>query len=248
MISIEASTRTCKVDTASAARIESDRFLNPNLVMCPNWNGTDLTGRTVCPDSFYTKRAGCNSAADRVIVENNLRPAYFEYINLSAAGIRDDMYKNNMHYTDAGVSGQQKDFAETKTGNFGLTPSFPGTNEATCSYGRYSEGQMQMRDQYRVNESRQKGMKPGMGSKQRVIMNKGRNAHNRQRQQQMMAQRRMHNNGNGMHSNGNGMHHRMVQENFTFPAHTRTQKQYTRQNAAATNGYRAMNYRAASGF
>ena len=39
MISLEASTRTCKVDTASAARIESDRFLNPNLVVCPVWNG-----------------------------------------------------------------------------------------------------------------------------------------------------------------------------------------------------------------
>ena len=44
MISLEASTRTCKVDVASAARIESDRFLNPTLVMCPNWTGKRFSG------------------------------------------------------------------------------------------------------------------------------------------------------------------------------------------------------------
>ena len=94
MISLEAATRTCKVDTASAARIESDRFLNPSLVMCPNWTGKDLAGRQVSADSFYTKRAGCNSAADRVIVENNLRPQYAEYINLDVGeGIRGELYK-----------------------------------------------------------------------------------------------------------------------------------------------------------
>ena len=163
MISIEASTRTCKVDTASAARSESDRFLNPNLVMCPNWEGRDLTGRIVCPDSFYTKRAGCNSAADRVIVENNLRPAYFEYINLSAAGIRDDMYANNMHYTDAGVNNSQEQFAMTKTGHFGGVPSWPGTNEATCSYGRYPIGISQMQAQIADNNERPGSMKPGRG-------------------------------------------------------------------------------------
>ena len=38
MISLEAATRTCKVDQGSAARIESDRFLNPQMVVCPTWN------------------------------------------------------------------------------------------------------------------------------------------------------------------------------------------------------------------
>lgn len=163
MISIEAATRTCKVDTASASRSQSDRFLNPNLVMCPNWEGRDLTGRIVCPDSFYTKRAGCNSAADRVIVENNLRPAYFEYINLSAAGIRDDLYSNNMHYTDAGVNNSQEQFAMTKTGSFGGVPSWPGTNEATCSYGRYPIGVSQMEAQIKDNNERPGSMNPGKG-------------------------------------------------------------------------------------
>lgn len=151
MISIEASTRTCKVDTASAARSESDRFLNPNLVVCPNWTGFDLAGRQVCADSFYTKRAGCNSAADRVIVENNLRPQYYDYINLSDEGLRSQLYGDNMYYTDAGVLRKQRKMAEGQSGNFGGVFSFPGTNEATCSYGAYELGQQQVQRQMRAN-------------------------------------------------------------------------------------------------
>ena len=70
--SLESSIRTCQVDTAWASRAQSDRFLNSSALMCPTWNGTDLTGRTVCPDSFWTKSAGCNSAMDRVVVENSV--------------------------------------------------------------------------------------------------------------------------------------------------------------------------------
>ncbi len=75
-----------------ANKIESDRFLNPDQMVCPVWNGIDTTGRRVSPDSFYTKNAGCNSAEDRVVVENNLRPQYMEYINLSANGIDASIY------------------------------------------------------------------------------------------------------------------------------------------------------------
>jgi hypothetical protein len=143
MISLEAATRTCKVDTASAARIESDRFLNPSLAMCPRWTGKDLTGRTVCADSFYTKRAGCNSAEDRVMVENGLRPQYSEYINLDVGeGIRGNLYRNNMYYQNAGTNTRQMKFAETKTGHFGGVFS-TGTNEATCSYNAYEKAQAQ---------------------------------------------------------------------------------------------------------
>jgi len=31
-----------------------------------------------------TKNAGCHSAVDRVIVENNIRPRYMEYVSLNA--------------------------------------------------------------------------------------------------------------------------------------------------------------------
>ena len=91
-LSLESAIRTCKVDTAYANKVESDRFLNPQNMVCPIWNGVDTAGRRVCPDSFWTKRAGCNSAEDRVVVENNQRPQYMEYINLSANGIQADIY------------------------------------------------------------------------------------------------------------------------------------------------------------
>jgi hypothetical protein len=96
MISLEKSVRTCKVDTAWANRVESDRFFNPNLMVCPVFNGMDSAGRQVCPDSFYTKNAGCNSPEDRVVVENNLRPQYFEYINLAEPGVAGDIYAANV--------------------------------------------------------------------------------------------------------------------------------------------------------
>ena len=132
MISLEASTRTCKVDTASAARSESDRFLNPNNVVCIPWNGRDLAGRVVSADSFYTKTSGCNSAADRVIVENALRPQYFEYINLNDYGVRADMYGENMNFTDAGVANRQLNGTQKYAGSFNLQPG--GQFEPTCSY------------------------------------------------------------------------------------------------------------------
>jgi len=94
-VSLEAALRTCKVDTGWASKVQSDRFLNPNIMVCPVWDGFDTAGRMVCPDSFYTKRAGCNSAEDRVVVENNVsRPQYMEYINLNANGISGEIYQN----------------------------------------------------------------------------------------------------------------------------------------------------------
>lgn len=91
-VSLEASIRTCKVDQSYANRVESDRFLNPASMMCNIWNGMDTSGRRVPVDTFMTKRAGCNSAEDRVVVENSLRPQYMEYINLSANGIDGAIY------------------------------------------------------------------------------------------------------------------------------------------------------------
>ena len=96
-ISLEAAIRTCKVDTAYANKVESDRFLNPELMVCPLWNGRDTAGRPVAPDSFYTKRAGCNSAEDRVVVENGVsRPQYMQYINLEASGIQGNIFGNSL--------------------------------------------------------------------------------------------------------------------------------------------------------
>lgn len=85
-ISLLGSINVCKVNTGWADKIQSDRFENPNNMTCPLWNGQDSFGRFVHPDSFYTKNGGCNSADDRVAVENALRPQYIEYVALDAAG------------------------------------------------------------------------------------------------------------------------------------------------------------------
>jgi len=91
-LSLMKSIATCRVDTGNSSRVQSDRFLNSNNLVCPNWNGTDTVGRNVCKDSWNTKSAGCNLSSERVDVENNLRPQYFEYINLNSSGVNADFY------------------------------------------------------------------------------------------------------------------------------------------------------------
>jgi len=90
-LSLEKNLRTCKVNTGWANRNQSDRFQDPSLMVCPTWHHMDMTGRVVCADSFYTKRAGCNSPLDRVMVENTVsRPQYATYVNLNVAAIVQD--------------------------------------------------------------------------------------------------------------------------------------------------------------
>ena len=137
-ISLEAAIRTCKVDTAYANKVQSDRFLNPDLMMCPIWNGVDTTGRQVCPDSFYTKNAGCNSAEDRVMVENDVfRPQYMEYINLSANGIDGNIYGNTMPWNEVGQTNAELNAINNVTGNFGL--QFGANTYPGCNYYPYEQ-------------------------------------------------------------------------------------------------------------
>ena len=128
-ISLEASIRTCKVDTQHAARINSDRFLNPSNMICPIWNGLDNLGRSVCADSFKTKSGGCNSALDRVHVENALRPQYSQYINLNTLGIKGGVEnENSIPVTKA------RRLLRSKTGQFGgqFNEIYP-----SCGVGAY---------------------------------------------------------------------------------------------------------------
>lgn len=145
-LSLERSIRTCQVDSGQANRIQSDRFFNPNNMVCIPWNGVDSEGREVCPDSFWTKTAGCDSAEDRVMVENGLRPKYMNYVTLSAAGIA-------LPYPDANkvnAIGRDKfDQSRNKvTGNFGL--QFGANVEYNgCSINAYERGMSQMNEQLR---------------------------------------------------------------------------------------------------
>lgn len=145
LISLEGSILTCKVNTAWANRIQSDRFENPSLMVCPVWNGMDNAGRPVSADSYMTKTAGCNSALDRVDVENYQRPQYFEYLGLDAAGITGNIYKpNNMLQVQAN---QQETFVENFVpriaGHFGAAPTY-GTNVTSCGHYPYEIAQKQI--------------------------------------------------------------------------------------------------------
>ena len=162
-ISLESAIRTCKVDTAYANKVQSDRILNPSLMVCPVWNGVDTTGREVCPDSYWTKNAGCNSAEDRVMVENSVsRPQYMEYINLSANGIEGSIYGNTMPWNQVAQTNRELKAINNVTGNFGL--QFGANTEPGCNYYPYEQaleqekaavGQQQMMQQQQMQMAQQ---------------------------------------------------------------------------------------------
>lgn len=133
-VSLQSAIRTCKVDVSWANKIESDRFLNPQVMTCPPWNGHDTAGRPVCADSYYTKTAGCNSAKDRITVENNLRPQYIEYVTLDAQGLvgdcpapRKEMFMKNLQCQKNALKQSHK-----KTGQFGYETGFSQNIIGNC--------------------------------------------------------------------------------------------------------------------
>lgn len=86
MANLTGTVTTCSVQTSYANKLQSDRFQNPEVKLCPVWNGLDTYGRSVCYDSFYTKTAGCQSAEDRIAVENFQRPRYADFTTLDVSG------------------------------------------------------------------------------------------------------------------------------------------------------------------
>jgi hypothetical protein len=155
-ISLEKSVRTCSVNVGEANRIQSDRFLNPNAMICLTWNGIDSTGREVSPDSFYTKSAGCDSAEDRVMVENSQRPKYMSYVTLGAQGIQGDVYGN----ADAQANSAGRDrFDQSRnklSGNFGL--QWGGNVQYQgCSVNAYERNMAMMNQQMRQQNFLQNG-------------------------------------------------------------------------------------------
>ncbi len=158
-LSLEGSVRTCKVDTGWANKIQSDRFLNPNLMVCPPWNGTNLKGQRVCADSFVTKTAGCNSADDRVVVENHLRPQYMEYVNLDAQGIRGHMYDYDLIQQDVQLAAQDLQDVHNITGQFGNVTGFRDWIYPRCNTYPYVDAQQHMSSKMRANQALQEGFR-----------------------------------------------------------------------------------------
>jgi len=85
-VALTGSVQTCSVNTGYAEKLWSDRYENPDNLLCTVWNGLDQYGRSVSYDSYYTKSPGCESALDRVMVENYQRPQYIDFIPLDASG------------------------------------------------------------------------------------------------------------------------------------------------------------------
>ena len=145
-LSLDASIRTCKVETGEATRIESDRFLNPNNMVCVPWNGHNSKGQRVSQDSFWTKTPGCNSALDRVSVESFLRPDYAAYINLNMAGIQGDIYGNGNRtsFEDSGAASAWSDSRNKITGNFGN--QWRSSNYMNCGLNSYERAMAQQQE------------------------------------------------------------------------------------------------------
>lgn len=133
-LSLDASIRTSKVSSSQAARIESDRFLNPNNMVCVYWDGYNNKGQQVHPDSSYTKTPGCNSAFDRVSVENDLRPQYGEYLNFNLAGVKGNIYGNRTSWDEAGAANAFEAERNKITGNFGNQWKSTNQTDRTNNY------------------------------------------------------------------------------------------------------------------
>lgn len=86
-----------RVETGLAPNLAS-RDQKPNEMVCPTWTGRDLLGREVCPYSFNNTTAGCSNADERIVVENELRPKYFEYITLNSGGLNADKCKGHKSF------------------------------------------------------------------------------------------------------------------------------------------------------
>ena len=138
IVNLESALRTCKVDTGYSARIQSDRFLNPRNLVCPVWNGLDTAGRLACANSFKTKREGCNSAEDRVGVENSVsRPQYMTYISMqTSAGTYNRNYKNP-EGVSANVMEEYVDFGQDKQYEAGFNSNLSSNVSRPCGYEKY---------------------------------------------------------------------------------------------------------------
>ena len=157
-ISLEKSVRTCNVNTGEANRIQSDRFFNPSNMVCVPWNGLNNKGQEVSPDSFWTKTAGCDSAEDRVLVENAQRPKYFNYVTLGAQGVNGDFYgrSDSDNFRDAMARDKFNNSRNELTGNFGKQWG-ANVEYQGCTIGAYERNQSMMAQEARAQNFMQNG-------------------------------------------------------------------------------------------
>lgn len=122
-LSLTGSIRTCKVAVGNANRVQSDRFFNPANNLCIQPNEFDSAGRPSCPYSLRTTAPGCNSAAERILIENDLRPKYSQYISLDVDGITNGGLSSTTTQYDNSVRNQFVKNTPYIGGNFGVQMS-----------------------------------------------------------------------------------------------------------------------------
>lgn len=82
-----------RVNVGYADKFFSTERQDHNYMQCVQRDAYDMTGRQSCADSLNTKREGCNTATDRITVENAQRPYYSSYIGLNVyTGVKSDLY------------------------------------------------------------------------------------------------------------------------------------------------------------
>ena len=125
-VSLTANILTSKVNVGNADRLRTYRIQDPSAQMCPVWNGQDLAGRQSHEYGFYTKVEGCNSAEDRLAVENSLRPQYTNFVTYSAEGIAGYIYdkplegdRNNLQYNQEVYASNERRKTKANNGQFG---------------------------------------------------------------------------------------------------------------------------------
>jgi hypothetical protein len=143
-ISLTSAIKICRLNTGDDVRLQSQRFLNPEYNICPQWNGKDMYGRSVHEDTRNLKSnaPGCFEAQDRVSVENDHRPRYSAYVTLNPQeGIHgvvnnSDEHKNHVSYQSTLRAETDLSHVQSYSGNPGyqqksaLYPSCSGSGYA----------------------------------------------------------------------------------------------------------------------
>jgi hypothetical protein len=127
-------------------------------MVCVPWNGLNNKGQEVSPDSFWTKTPGCDSAEDRVLVENAQRPKYFNYVTLGAQGVNGDFYgrSDNDNFRDAMARDKFNNSRNQLTGNFGKQWG-ANVEYQGCTIGAYERNQSMMAQEARAQNFMQNG-------------------------------------------------------------------------------------------
>lgn len=99
-LSIDSAIRTVKVGGNLGNVLMSERYINPEAMICPVWSGKDVMGRSVLASTFKTKSAGCNSASDIIRIENNIRPTHSEKPSLNIHALKGDNVYTNKKLVD----------------------------------------------------------------------------------------------------------------------------------------------------